>query len=109
MPEKHRQHVVHGERPVGVDGAETVHESAATDRSDEFALHGVDLVESVRRVRFDLQVHRQRPVRGRQGADDDEGKVRFWCGCLSMARCAVLNPEDEAAARGPGTRFAIEG
>jgi MerR family redox-sensitive transcriptional activator SoxR len=24
------------------------------------------------------------------------------CGCLSLRRCALLNPDDEAAARGPG-------
>ena len=24
------------------------------------------------------------------------------CGCLSLRRCALLNPGDEAAARGPG-------
>lgn len=27
------------------------------------------------------------------------------CGCLSLARCRLLNPEDEAAALGPGARY----
>ena len=27
------------------------------------------------------------------------------CGCLSMERCAVMNPFDAVAARGPGPRF----
>jgi MerR family transcriptional regulator, redox-sensitive transcriptional activator SoxR len=27
------------------------------------------------------------------------------CGCLSLARCKLANPEDRAAARGPGARY----
>ncbi len=27
------------------------------------------------------------------------------CGCLSQDRCAVLNPDDRAASRGPGPRY----
>jgi len=27
------------------------------------------------------------------------------CGCLSIDRCELLNPEDEAAERGPGAHF----
>ena len=27
------------------------------------------------------------------------------CGCLSIDRCALLNPDDEAAAAGPGARY----
>jgi MerR family transcriptional regulator, redox-sensitive transcriptional activator SoxR len=27
------------------------------------------------------------------------------CGCLSLAKCALLNPEDEAAAAGPGAHY----
>ncbi|PFG40888.1 MerR family redox-sensitive transcriptional activator SoxR [Georgenia soli] len=27
------------------------------------------------------------------------------CGCLSLDRCALSNPDDEAAARGPGAAF----
>jgi MerR family transcriptional regulator, redox-sensitive transcriptional activator SoxR len=29
------------------------------------------------------------------------------CGCLSFGRCALANPNDRAAARGPGARFWI--
>ena len=29
------------------------------------------------------------------------------CGCLSMRRCALLNPDDEAAARGPGAHYLV--
>jgi MerR family redox-sensitive transcriptional activator SoxR len=27
------------------------------------------------------------------------------CGCLSLDRCAILNPDDQAARRGPGPRY----
>jgi MerR family redox-sensitive transcriptional activator SoxR len=27
------------------------------------------------------------------------------CGCLSLTKCALLNPEDEAAAQGPGAHY----
>lgn len=27
------------------------------------------------------------------------------CGCLSLSRCALLNPDDAAAAEGPGSRW----
>jgi MerR family transcriptional regulator, redox-sensitive transcriptional activator SoxR len=27
------------------------------------------------------------------------------CGCLSLTRCALLNPDDEAAAQGPGAHY----
>jgi MerR family transcriptional regulator, redox-sensitive transcriptional activator SoxR len=30
------------------------------------------------------------------------------CGCLSLTKCALLNPDDEAAARGPGAHY-LEG
>ena len=29
------------------------------------------------------------------------------CGCLSMRRCALLNPDDQAAARGPGAHYLV--
>ena len=29
------------------------------------------------------------------------------CGCLSLARCALYNPGDRAAARGPGARYLL--
>jgi MerR family transcriptional regulator, redox-sensitive transcriptional activator SoxR len=31
------------------------------------------------------------------------------CGCLSMRSCRLANPEDEAAERGPGPRWVIDG
>ena len=30
------------------------------------------------------------------------------CGCLSLTRCAVFNPDDRVASRGPGARFIID-
>jgi MerR family transcriptional regulator, redox-sensitive transcriptional activator SoxR len=30
------------------------------------------------------------------------------CGCLSMRACALLNPNDAAAARGPGPRWILD-
>jgi MerR family transcriptional regulator, redox-sensitive transcriptional activator SoxR len=27
------------------------------------------------------------------------------CGCLSLTKCALLNPDDEAAVRGPGAHY----
>jgi MerR family redox-sensitive transcriptional activator SoxR len=29
------------------------------------------------------------------------------CGCLSLRRCALLNPADEAAQRGPGAHYLV--
>lgn len=29
------------------------------------------------------------------------------CGCLSLARCALYNPKDEASEQGPGPRYLI--
>jgi len=29
------------------------------------------------------------------------------CGCLSLRRCALLNPDDEAAQRGPGAHYLV--
>jgi MerR family transcriptional regulator, redox-sensitive transcriptional activator SoxR len=31
------------------------------------------------------------------------------CGCLSLRFCRMLNPDDQAAARGPGPRYVLEG
>lgn len=31
------------------------------------------------------------------------------CGCLSLKACRLLNPGDEAAQRGPGPRYVIDG
>jgi MerR family redox-sensitive transcriptional activator SoxR len=30
------------------------------------------------------------------------------CGCLSLHACRLFNPDDEAAARGPGPRYVLE-
>jgi MerR family transcriptional regulator, redox-sensitive transcriptional activator SoxR len=30
------------------------------------------------------------------------------CGCLSLKACKMLNPDDEAAAHGPGPRYVLE-
>ena len=30
------------------------------------------------------------------------------CGCLSLTRCEVFNPDDRVAIRGPGARFIID-
>lgn len=35
--------------------------------------------------------------------DDLDGCI--GCGCLSLKRCKLYNPEDRAAARGPGPRY----
>lgn len=35
--------------------------------------------------------------------DDLDGCI--GCGCLSLERCRLYNPEDRAAARGPGPRY----
>lgn len=29
------------------------------------------------------------------------------CGCLSLRKCALYNPDDTAAARGPGARYLL--
>ena len=31
------------------------------------------------------------------------------CGCLSLTACAMMNPGDTAAARGPGPRYILDG
>ncbi len=31
------------------------------------------------------------------------------CGCLSLRHCRILNPGDQAASRGPGPRYVLEG
>lgn len=31
------------------------------------------------------------------------------CGCLSLKVCRLLNPDDEAAQRGPGPRYILDG
>jgi MerR family redox-sensitive transcriptional activator SoxR len=53
------------------------------------------------RPRLDAQIHMLERLRDRL-----EGCI--GCGCLSMRVCALLNPRDEAGARGSGPRFIIE-
>jgi MerR family redox-sensitive transcriptional activator SoxR len=31
------------------------------------------------------------------------------CGCLSLRFCRILNPDDQAAVRGPGPRYIVDG
>jgi len=31
------------------------------------------------------------------------------CGCLSLRHCKLLNPDDQAAQRGPGPRYVLDG
>ena len=31
------------------------------------------------------------------------------CGCLSLRVCHIVNPGDEAAVRGPGPRYLLDG
>ena len=38
--------------------------------------------------------------------DDLSGCI--GCGCLSLRHCRLLNPEDLAAARGPGPRYVLD-
>ena len=50
------------------------------------------------RPRIDAQIARLERLR-----DKLDGCI--GCGCLSLDRCALNNPDDEAAARGPGAVF----
>ncbi|MFH5821506.1 redox-sensitive transcriptional activator SoxR [Georgenia sp. AZ-5] len=50
------------------------------------------------RPRIDEQIARLERLR-----DKLDGCI--GCGCLSLDRCALSNPEDEAAGRGPGAAF----
>jgi MerR family redox-sensitive transcriptional activator SoxR len=50
------------------------------------------------RPRIDAQIARLERLR-----DKLDGCI--GCGCLSLDRCALSNPDDEAAARGPGAAF----
>lgn len=56
-----------------------------------------------------------RAIRGRIGARIAELKRTrdrldgcIGCGCLSLKNCALYNPDDRAAAKGPGPRLVIE-
>ena len=50
------------------------------------------------RDRIDLQISRLEALR-----DDLDSCI--GCGCLSLTTCALRNPDDEVAARGPGPVF----
>src|SRR6478672_3718832 len=50
------------------------------------------------RPRLDAQIHQLERLR-------DTLDSCIGCGCLSLRRCALSNPDDEAASRGPGAVF----
>jgi MerR family redox-sensitive transcriptional activator SoxR len=53
------------------------------------------------RPRIDAQIHMLERLR-------DRLHRCIGCGCLSLKVCHLLNPGDEAAARGPGARWVID-
>jgi MerR family transcriptional regulator, redox-sensitive transcriptional activator SoxR len=53
------------------------------------------------RPRIDAQIHQLERLR-------DTLDSCIGCGCLSLRRCALSNPDDEVAGRGPGPVF-LEG
>jgi MerR family redox-sensitive transcriptional activator SoxR len=54
------------------------------------------------REELDLRIKTLEAIRGRLTGC-------IGCGCLSLKRCALLNPDDEAAQRGPGAHFLLSG
>lgn len=54
------------------------------------------------RPRIDHQIHVLERLRDRLSGC-------IGCGCLSLAACKLLNPDDEAADRGPGPVYVLEG
>ena len=50
------------------------------------------------REELDLRIATLEAIRGRLTGC-------IGCGCLSLRRCALLNPGDEAARRGPGAHY----
>ncbi|HXA30814.1 MAG TPA: redox-sensitive transcriptional activator SoxR [Acidimicrobiales bacterium] len=54
------------------------------------------------RPRLDAQIALLERLRDRLGGC-------IGCGCLSLRFCKLLNPDDQAAQRGPGPRHIIEG
>jgi MerR family redox-sensitive transcriptional activator SoxR len=54
------------------------------------------------REELDLRIKTLESIRGRLTGC-------IGCGCLSLKRCALLNPDDEAAQRGPGAHFLLSG
>ena len=53
------------------------------------------------RPRLDEQIHMLERLRDRLSGC-------IGCGCLSLRVCKLLNPGDEAAARGPGPRWVLD-
>jgi MerR family transcriptional regulator, redox-sensitive transcriptional activator SoxR len=52
------------------------------------------------REELDLRIATLEAIRGRLTGC-------IGCGCLSLRRCALLNPDDEAAERGPGAHYLL--
>jgi MerR family redox-sensitive transcriptional activator SoxR len=52
------------------------------------------------RDELDLRIETLEAIRGRLTGC-------IGCGCLSLKRCALLNPEDEMARRGPGAQLLL--
>jgi MerR family redox-sensitive transcriptional activator SoxR len=52
------------------------------------------------RRELDLRIATLEAIRGRL-----DGCI--GCGCLSLRRCALLNPDDEAGAHGPGAHYLL--
>jgi len=52
------------------------------------------------RKELDVRIATLEAIRGRLSGC-------IGCGCLSLRRCALLNPDDEAAARGAGAHFLL--
>jgi MerR family redox-sensitive transcriptional activator SoxR len=53
------------------------------------------------REELDLRIATLEAIRGRLTSC-------IGCGCLSLRRCALLNPGDEAAQLGPGARYLVQ-
>jgi MerR family redox-sensitive transcriptional activator SoxR len=53
------------------------------------------------RQELDLRIATLEGIRGRLTGC-------IGCGCLSLRRCALLNPSDEAAQRGPGAHYLVK-
>jgi MerR family redox-sensitive transcriptional activator SoxR len=53
------------------------------------------------RPRIDAQIALLERLRDRLGSC-------IGCGCLSLQGCRLLNPDDQAAERGPGPRYVLD-
>jgi MerR family transcriptional regulator, redox-sensitive transcriptional activator SoxR len=58
-------------------------------------------LSSAWRDELDLRIATLEGIRGRLTGC-------IGCGCLSLRRCALLNPADEAGRRGPGAHYLVE-